>query len=1706
MDEDSLDELVDRSLEPDGHPRLRPAALTSDAEESSDARSGGSEDDTCSEHSDGEDEEGHLEDGSGSEDSEEDGDDVDMLAAAAATRGALEAGGAFNSDDDSESCPICLNAFRDQAVGTPENCAHYFCLDCIVEWSKNANSCPVDRTIFKCICIRAQFGGKILKKIPVESASLGEDEDEDPTFCGVCGRSDREDRLLLCDGCDAGYHMECLDPPLQEVPVDEWFCPECTAPGTAPAADAGPVSEEEVSLLLADVVPTTSRLQPHAGRTRAIARTRQSERVRATVNRNRISTARRIQGPEAAPAPLTSAVPCCVARPEVPRVFSAGRDHRSCGRWAEHSCVPALRAASPCPSEEESSQAAPGLRSQIHEVTEEVKERLPPDGLLPGVQFPWTARARWRLRLFPLLSSSQNPRAACSILQWRSGRRKKVSGRKKTQSRPSVKSRSSGTKSRKRQGRVKKRKEKKIKNEATARSRIARTLGLRRPAHGACIPSVYKPADPSLGLMRADIGAASLSLFGDPYELDPFDSSEEASASPASPLSAKRRILSRSALRSHQPVARPVSMGLSRRSAPAMAPQPEVDVDPGPDLLGSILSGQSFLMMNGADIVIHRDGSLSAKRAAPVSFPRNSAGPSRGAGGARLGACLLPRGTRPGSGPESSAPSCPGRTALGTPLAPAPPAAAQVPVLALGAAVRLDSSVTPQSGQAQTLSSASRPSLKQSDGPRFNGDSKHPPPLRSAASKTSNGSSNSPSESTVLGQAPRPAPRRTDISELPRIPKIRRDDRRVGEVPAGGQRVEIPSSCISRLTGREGPGQPGCGARAEGEPSSRGAQEPSTRSGGGPQPPAPLGPSRGKGVGSTFESFRINIPGNTAHSGRVLSPGFCNTFRPVDSKVQRRESPVPLFSVRKTKQLKSEIYDPFNPTGSDSSSASSSPEHPGSGLLPSEITRTISVDSPKAPALPPVRCVTSYTVQTGMRKEPEPPQGLCDLPELQGEEGPAAQAQRLSPPGPWGDEDPPPCSSFFGSEGRTVTCVTAVEPDAPPSPDTLPATTHRVVELRSPTRSRSRSRSSSRGGKKAQRPRVATREHRRARSGSRSSRSGDRSSQSASPPAGEDQAKRHRPKARDRRSSSDRSSSHERTKRRKAKDKSRERRRGSWGRGRRRSRSRSGSPGSSSHEHREGRRKKRRRSGSRSRGRECSPPSSLERSRRPRHPRERRERPDRESAARPRDRRGSRERRRRRSRSPSPEHRPREHRRPRSREKRPRPRPRSPERKLAPKEASPAPLPQGEPRPDREPLALAGTDALLEGPEADKPPTKVPPVLEVPAEYPPEDLDYGDSVEAGHLFEDFSNEAIFMQLDDMSSPPSPESTDSSPERGFLPKPAGPPAGQQHDAGLAVAIIRREVSRIHGEDVVQPLPRMESPREKHLLQQDAAEAATAPCTLGGQAMGGAPAGKEEGTSQNPLLRAKALVKRVTWDLQEVESGALAEDRGLRTPLHRPQKPRETEDAGPVAAFQQASFSELPPPGYVLPEPGFPDADPSQSPNLPPTLALPSSVPPYAPVSQPAVQFLLQGSLPLMGCGVAQSPAPVPPVLTTASEPAGHATVTATANSSEERTAAPRPASEKTKNEEYMKKLHVQERAVEEVKLAIKPFYQKREVTKDEYKDILRKAVQKICHSKSGEINPVKVGNLVKAYVDKYRHMRRHRRAEASEEQPAQGAEG
>ena len=44
---------------------------------------------------------------------------------------------------------------------------------------------------------------------------------------------------------------------------------------------------------------------------------------------------------------------------------------------------------------------------------------------------------------------------------------------------------------------------------------------------------------------------------------------------------------------------------------------------------------------------------------------------------------------------------------------------------------------------------------------------------------------------------------------------------------------------------------------------------------------------------------------------------------------------------------------------------------------------------------------------------------------------------------------------------------------------------------------------------------------------------------------------------------------------------------------------------------------------------------------------------------------------------------------------------------------------------------------------------------------------------------------------------------------------------------------------------------------------------------------------------------------------------------------------------------------------------------------------------------------------------------------------------------------------------MKKVQRQDRIVEEVKLVLKPAYNTRKITKDAYKEILRKTVPKVC---------------------------------------------
>lgn len=85
--------------------------------------------------------------------------------------------------------------------------------------------------------------------------------------------------------------------------------------------------------------------------------------------------------------------------------------------------------------------------------------------------------------------------------------------------------------------------------------------------------------------------------------------------------------------------------------------------------------------------------------------------------------------------------------------------------------------------------------------------------------------------------------------------------------------------------------------------------------------------------------------------------------------------------------------------------------------------------------------------------------------------------------------------------------------------------------------------------------------------------------------------------------------------------------------------------------------------------------------------------------------------------------------------------------------------------------------------------------------------------------------------------------------------------------------------------------------------------------------------------------------------------------------------------------------------------------------------------------------------------------------------------------------PTSAVEMAVKEKFLKKVQRQERIVEEIKTVLKPHYNRKRINKDDYKEILRKCVPKVCHSKKGDINPTKIQKLVKGYVRKYHHSRK-----------------
>ena len=70
--------------------------------------------------------------------------------------------------------------------------------------------------------------------IPVSSPSpvvkeISDTDVFDDICCKSCSSptSHDDNAIILCDGCDAGYHQRCLRPVLRRIPRGKWICPSC---------------------------------------------------------------------------------------------------------------------------------------------------------------------------------------------------------------------------------------------------------------------------------------------------------------------------------------------------------------------------------------------------------------------------------------------------------------------------------------------------------------------------------------------------------------------------------------------------------------------------------------------------------------------------------------------------------------------------------------------------------------------------------------------------------------------------------------------------------------------------------------------------------------------------------------------------------------------------------------------------------------------------------------------------------------------------------------------------------------------------------------------------------------------------------------------------------------------------------------------------------------------------------------------------------------------------------------------------------------------------------------------------------------------------------------------------------------------------------------------------------------------------------------
>lgn len=154
---------------------------------------------------------------------------------------------------EGERCGICMDLVIDR--GVLDCCQHWFCFECIDNWSSIINLCPLCQSQFQLITCIPVYD-------PIGCSNMDEDTDCRDDDWGAKGNNnilslplyyidenavtclDRDgckirsgsvtyeenlalDTSVACDSCDLWYHAFCVGFDPEGTHVDSWLCPRC---------------------------------------------------------------------------------------------------------------------------------------------------------------------------------------------------------------------------------------------------------------------------------------------------------------------------------------------------------------------------------------------------------------------------------------------------------------------------------------------------------------------------------------------------------------------------------------------------------------------------------------------------------------------------------------------------------------------------------------------------------------------------------------------------------------------------------------------------------------------------------------------------------------------------------------------------------------------------------------------------------------------------------------------------------------------------------------------------------------------------------------------------------------------------------------------------------------------------------------------------------------------------------------------------------------------------------------------------------------------------------------------------------------------------------------------------------------------------------------------------------------------------------------